>query len=282
MVRKIRLSEMTNSADDQTAFVIQCQLLHSLNEPIETPFVQWRDSDMFFDRFDARHLLDTLPATRTANDAIEPQADALNRLRRLPINDSDDEEEDDRDDRKRAAIPFAYGDDQSAKKAKSDEELHSEYYDERSRVPLMINVPRDPVRRAVIQRTASFVREQGDRAEIALKLREGDNYKFSFLLHTHADFEYYLWLKRQQQQPQAPPTVDSRQLELIEKTSAHAAKLDGQSQTNERGDAFLDTLRNAKATDAQFAFLRPSDAMHAQFLAALARARASAAHSSSC
>jgi hypothetical protein len=272
---------MTN--DDE--FVIQCQLLHSLNEPIETPFVQWRDSDMFFDRFDARHLLDSLPASRTANDAIEPQADVLNRLRRLPINDSDDEE-DDRDDRKRAAIPFTYGDDQSAKKAKSDEELHSEYYDERSRVPLEINVPRDSVRRAVIQRTASFVREQGDRAEIALKLREGDNYKFSFLLHTHADFEYYKWLKRagqqQQQQPQPPPVdCHSRQLELIEKTSAHAAKLDGQSQTHERGDAFLDTLRNAKATDAQFAFLRPSDAMHAQFLAALARARASVAHSSS-
>lgn len=261
---------MSNSTDDSGA--VTCALLHSLNEPVDTPFVQWRDcDDMLFDRFDARHLLDVLPSPRAATDAIEPPqlAALLNPQRHLPIIDDDDDNDDGNvpNDRKRAAIPFDYSAAPQKKvKSKSEETLLLEFNAERSRVPSEIAIPRDHVRRAVIQRTASFVREQGDRAEVVLKLREGDNVKFSFLLHTHPDFAYYAFLKRQ-------GVVSAQTLVLIEKTCAHAAKLDADSASHERSTAFLDTLRAQKADNADFAFLWQGDANHELFVGALARAR---------
>jgi hypothetical protein len=258
--------------NDEKPFAVLCTVLHALNEPVDTPFVQWRDSDMHFDRFDARHLLDALPAPRSQNDATEPPqvAALLNPQRHLSINGDDDDNVDDDDDtvpndRKRAAIPFTYAPSKKAKK-KSEETLQLEFDAERSRVPAEIEIPRDHVRRAVIQRTALFVREQGDRAEVALKIRESDNIKFSFLLHTHPDFTYYSWLKRN-------GVVRAETLVLIEKTCAHAAKLDVDSASHERGNAFLDTLRAQKADNADFRFLWQGDANHALFVSSLERAR---------
>ena len=250
--------------------------LVGLAEPVATPLIPWREShDLLLDRFDCRHLLDSLPRRRTADDAVEPPhvAAVLDRVRR----DADDDHSgnttdaiEPANDRKRAAIPFEYTH-KEAKKATpvpATPEQQAEYNAECERVPAGVVVPTDAVRRAVIAKTVEFVRAQGDRAEIALKLR-GESAKLSFLLHTDPDFAYYAFCKRN-------GVLSARVRMVLERTVAHAAKLD-----HERAEAFIATLALQKASESDFAFLRADDVLHAHFRARLETARQAAGGSAS-
>lgn len=243
-----------------------------LAEPVEMPFIPWRDSkDQLLDRFDCRHLLDTLPRRRTADDAVEPTAALLDRLRRGDDADDTRATELPANDRKRAAIPFVYQTSVAKKVAPvpATPEQQAEYEAECARVPADVTVPIDAARRAVIAKTVAFVRAQGDRAEIALKLREGDNAKLSFLLHTDPDFAYFRFLKQN-------GVLSARVRMVLERTVAHAAKLD-----SDRAEAFIATLAQQKAGESDFAFLSADDVLHAHFRARLEAARQVAVESTS-
>jgi hypothetical protein len=174
---------------------------------LQAPFIPWRENELVLvDRWDARHLLDVLPRARTAVDAVEPAAMArLGRLREecnVAVEEDDDDDDDDTghandNDRKRAAIAFDYsGAANKALKTTTD-----------TSVPVAESeIPTDRTRRAVIEKTAAFVLEHGDRAEVALKLRESENPKFSFLFHTDAHFAFFQACKKNPPPPPPPPS----------------------------------------------------------------------------
>ena len=248
----------------------------------QAPFIPWRENELLLvDRWDARHLLDALPRARTAADAVEPAAMA--RLCRLREECNAAVEEDDDDtghevvandnDRKRAAIAFDYSAANKALKTTSDTSVPETV------AVAEIEIPSDRTRRAVIEKTAAFVLEHGDRAEVALKLRESENPKFSFLFHTDAHFAFFQACKKNPptstpapppppppppSPPPPPPPSDPR---IMQRVVDHIA-----SQDADRREEFIAKLASQKADAPDFAFLRDGAAENVRFRALLAEA----------
>ncbi|XP_066306868.1 uncharacterized protein [Miscanthus floridulus] len=168
-------------------------------------------ADLLLDRHDVRHLLDRVPPRpRRAYSVVllsAPSPDGiseteLDRERYLDLPAGDGEYEGSGDappsgngtDTEQAdynAVPFSYG-----YPAGSDEPSSSDLcYRPSFYVPesLLNKLPPSEKAHQIIARTALFVSEHGGQSEIVLRVKQGDNPTFGFLMpdhHLHSYFRY--------------------------------------------------------------------------------------------
>ncbi|KAI0515857.1 hypothetical protein KFK09_008525 [Dendrobium nobile] len=175
--------------------------------------VPWNnDASLLIDRYDVRHLLDRIPPRpagstrrqRVLDDACDAVALAeldSERYRDLPPGDEEREDFDSATRETSAAtcsgayqaVPFSYG----------DKNLHSIHenieYNSGFRPPFEVPefltncLPPTEKLHQIMARTAIFVSDHGGQSEIVLRVKQGNNPTFGFLMpdhHLHAYFRY--------------------------------------------------------------------------------------------
>ncbi|XP_010485136.1 PREDICTED: splicing factor, suppressor of white-apricot homolog [Camelina sativa] len=166
-----------------------------VNSP--TALVDW--NSLFIDRYDVRHLLSSLPPPRIKRRRSVPDDPDLEseldheRYLDLPAESPSpsDDEEDMNDDSANAnadgyrAVPFSYGsssDFNDQKNADTESGFHPPFP-----LPdyLLQNLPPTEKLHQIITKTSSFVSKHGGQSEIVLRVKQGGNPTFGFLMPDH-------------------------------------------------------------------------------------------------
>ncbi|KAL1562962.1 protein suppressor of white apricot isoform X1 [Salvia divinorum] len=168
--------------------------------------VDWHSLQI--DRYDVRHLLSAPPPPRRRNRSCEPRTsddpsiDFLidqERYLDLPLETNqpdlkEEEEEKPSNSGGYHAIAFSYGNtDDSADQKNTDIEMEAKGYLPPFFVPGDIVLPPTEKVHQIIARTAIFVSKHGGQSEIILRVKQGDNPTFGFLMpdhHLHTYFRY--------------------------------------------------------------------------------------------
>ncbi|CAL9144776.1 unnamed protein product [Musa hybrid cultivar] len=183
--------------------------------------VPWSgDPALLIDRYDVRHLLDRIPPrppVRAASRLCEvPAVDGVTssqldseRYLDLPLSGPDVDPGGDDDargslsgttkdsDGTYQAVPFSYGNTANAVDSKnSDSGLTNSCYRPPFLLPerLQCNLPPTEKLHQIIARTATFVSQHGGQSEIVLRVKQGDNPTFGFLMPDHHLHEYFRFL----------------------------------------------------------------------------------------
>ncbi|XP_072993664.1 uncharacterized protein [Typha latifolia] len=174
--------------------------------------VPWSaDASLLIDRYDVRHLLDRVPprpARRLVADAgggvSQSELDHERYLDLLPsTDDNDDEALSERTkglDASQAAyqaVPFSYGSSNLSSAGKNpDSGTDDSCYCPSFPIPesLRNNLPPTEKVHQIISRTAIFVSKHGGQSEIVLRVKQGDNPTFGFLMPNHHLHEYFRYL----------------------------------------------------------------------------------------
>ncbi|KAL2496350.1 SWAP (Suppressor-of-White-APricot)/surp domain-containing protein [Forsythia ovata] len=168
--------------------------------------VDWHSLQI--DRYDVRHLLAAPPPPRrrnrnhqpllSDNPALESQ---LDHERYLDLPSTPDQLELEEDEKSMntggyRAVAFSYGNtDDSADQRSADTVLESSRFCPSFPVPESLSQSLPPTEKLhqIIARTAMFVSRHGGQSEIVLRVKQGDNPTFGFLMpdhHLHAYFRY--------------------------------------------------------------------------------------------
>ncbi|KAK8938300.1 hypothetical protein KSP40_PGU006561 [Platanthera guangdongensis] len=170
------------------------------------------DASLLIDRYDVRHLLDRNPPRPTAGtrrqrllddacDAVSLTEIDYERYKDLPPSDQEGEDLDSETwEQSNAtgsgayqAVPFLYGDKNKAER--HDNAEYSSGFHPPFEVPesLLSHLPPTEKLHQIIARTAIFVNAHGRQSEIVLRVKQGDNPTFAFLMpdhHLHVYFQY--------------------------------------------------------------------------------------------
>ncbi|MQL72099.1 hypothetical protein Taro_004418 [Colocasia esculenta] len=175
--------------------------------------VPWSGGDpsLLIDRYDVRHLLHRLPPPRASrklqqqdDDVLEPDGISraeldLERYRDLESGSGEEDEE--RKENTEVAksgsyrtVPFSYG--ASGELKGDDTELKCCGFQPPFPVPdhLHDNLPPTEKVHQIISRTAKFVSEHGGQSEIILRVKQGGNPTFGFLMPDHKLHAYFRFL----------------------------------------------------------------------------------------
>ncbi|CAL4954956.1 unnamed protein product [Urochloa decumbens] len=171
-------------------------------------------ADLLLDRHDVRHLLDRVPPRprRAYSAAIlsAPSSDGVSeaeldreRYLDLPAADGGDEDEGSGDaapsgnttDTRQSnysSVPFSYGSSAGSDNSNS----FGSYYRPSFYVPesLLNKLPPSEKAHQIIARTALFVSEHGGQSEIVLRVKQGNNPTFGFLMPDHDLHSYFRYL----------------------------------------------------------------------------------------
>ncbi|CAO2183164.1 unnamed protein product [Urochloa humidicola] len=170
-------------------------------------------ADLLLDRHDVRHLLDRVPPrprraysaailSASSSDGVSEAELDRERYHDLPAADGGDEDEGSGDatpsgtgtDTRQSdysSVPFSYG-----SSAGSDNSNSLSYYRPSFYVPesLLNKLPPSEKAHQIIARTALFVSEHGGQSEIVLRVKQGNNPTFGFLMPDHDLHSYFRYL----------------------------------------------------------------------------------------
>ncbi|KAK3017403.1 hypothetical protein RJ639_006697, partial [Escallonia herrerae] len=171
--------------------------------------VEW--NSLSIDRYDVRHLLSGPPPPRrrrhpqqTYASSVTPLEAELDLERYLDLPPPSDEQESDESNQSAkpvdaggySAVPFSYGniDDSNGKDA--DSGLGCPGFRPPFPVPesLLQSLPPTEKVHQIIARTAMFVSKHGGQSEIILRVKQGDNPTFGFLMPDHQLHAYFRFL----------------------------------------------------------------------------------------
>ncbi|XP_042060168.1 protein suppressor of white apricot-like isoform X1 [Salvia splendens] len=168
--------------------------------------VEWHSLQI--DRYDVRHLLSAPPPPRRRNRSHEPRASDdpsieflidQERYLDLPLESNHPDLEEEKEEKPSNsggyhAIAFSYGNnDDSADQKSTNIEMEAKGYLPPFFVPGDIVLPPAEKVHHIIARTAIFVSKHGGQSEIILRVKQGDNPTFGFLMpdhHLHTYFRY--------------------------------------------------------------------------------------------
>ncbi|KHN11899.1 Protein suppressor of white apricot isoform A [Glycine soja] len=159
--------------------------------------VEW--NSLSIDRYDVRHLLSAPLPPRLKRRPPPPEPDLDHqRYLDLPSSSADDEQQQDYGSDPVSstgfhAVAFTYGNSNVSTETKDNDTKSS--FDPKFPVPesLLNNLPPNEKVHQIISRTATFVSKHGSQSEIILRVKQGDNPTFGFLMpnhHLHAYFRF--------------------------------------------------------------------------------------------
>ncbi|KAG2310622.1 hypothetical protein Bca52824_022179 [Brassica carinata] len=194
-----------------------------VNSP--TALVDW--NGLFIDRYDVRHLLSSLPPPRPKRRrqiSDDPDLDAdLDHERYLDLpagSPSPSHDETDINDGSAStnadgfrAVPYSYGSssDFSDQKIADMESGFSPPFP----VPdyLLQHLPPSEKLHQIMARTSSFVSNHGGQSEIVLRVKQGGNPTFGFLMPDHHLHPYFRFLVEHQELLTGKPAVEDKNIE---------------------------------------------------------------------
>ncbi|KAF9608813.1 hypothetical protein IFM89_011851 [Coptis chinensis] len=160
--------------------------------------VEW--NSLLIDRYDVRHLLSSLPPLlrRRRSSQLAGEESQIDQIRYqdLPTTTDDDIQENSgaeiADGSTYCAVPFSYGNTDVSFDSKNSE---APSFRPPFPVPesLLQSLPPTEKLHQIMARTAIFVSEHGGQAEIVLRVKQGGNTTFGFLMpdhHLHAYFRF--------------------------------------------------------------------------------------------
>ncbi|KAH7651012.1 SWAP/Surp domain-containing protein [Dioscorea alata] len=179
--------------------------------------VPWiHDSSLFIDRYDVRHVLDQIPSRKPHSRSVyeDPSQSDLDLERYLDLPPPDQHANGDGDDSlldgtyearngtelaghgAYQAVPFSYGDNVDAVISDSGTGISCPGFRPNFALPdrLLTNLPPTEKLHQIILRTALFVSEHGGQSEIILRVKQGNNPTFGFLMPDHHLHPYYRFL----------------------------------------------------------------------------------------
>ncbi|KAH7650963.1 mRNA splicing factor domain-containing protein [Dioscorea alata] len=179
--------------------------------------VPWiHDSSLFIDRYDVRHLLDQIPSRKLHARSVseDPSQSDLDLERYLDLPPPDQHADGDGDDSlldgtyearngtelaghgAYQAVPFSSGDNVDAVISDSGTGISCPGFRPNFALPdrLLTNLPPTEKLHQIISRTALFVSEHGGQSEIILRVKQGNNPTFGFLMPDHHLHPYYRFL----------------------------------------------------------------------------------------
>ncbi|KAI7750314.1 hypothetical protein M8C21_005835 [Ambrosia artemisiifolia] len=190
--------------------------------------VEW--NSLLIDRYDVRHLLSTPPPSRRRRNpqpSHSSSADAdLDHERYLDLpSPSDEEKEDEKPEPVGGfnAVPFSYGNDEDSNDQKAAEtEPEVPKFHPPFSVPdsLAQNLPPTEKVHQIIARTALFVSKNGGQSEIILRVKQGDNPTFGFLMPDHHLHPYFRFLVENQDLLHSKDNGQTENAEKISNTGA--------------------------------------------------------------
>ncbi|KAI7735607.1 hypothetical protein M8C21_030770 [Ambrosia artemisiifolia] len=190
--------------------------------------VEW--NSLLIDRYDVRHLLSTpTPSRRRRNPQTSHSSSAdadLDHERYLDLpSPSDEEEEDEKPEPVGGfnAVPFSYGNDEDSNDQKAAEnEPEAPKFHPPFSVPdsLAQNLPPTEKVHQIIARTALFVSKNGGQSEIILRVKQGDNPTFGFLMPDHHLHPYFRFLVDNQDLLHSKDNGQTENKEKISNTGA--------------------------------------------------------------
>ncbi|ONK79192.1 uncharacterized protein A4U43_C01F3860 [Asparagus officinalis] len=196
--------------------------------------VPWTgDESLLIDRYDVRHLLDRIPPRskklRFVEDTGGVSQSELDRERflDLPLN-NEDEETTERSEATGSgsyqAVPFSYGNNGGLADPNSYGQDHSSYHPPFS-VPtsLISNLPPTEKLHQIMARTALFVSEHGGQSEIVLRVKQGNNPTFGFLMPDNQLHPYFRFLVDHPHLLKTDNTQEDKKLEDQESEALSAA-----------------------------------------------------------
>ncbi|KAJ8766570.1 hypothetical protein K2173_023817 [Erythroxylum novogranatense] len=156
--------------------------------------VDW--NSLSIDRYDVRHLLSAPPPPRSRRRPPDDPLDSdLDRERYLDLPSQDVEsQEEEGNTNGYNVVPFSYGNPTESAEHKNTE------VDSGFRPPfsmpehLLKNLPPTEKLHQIIARTAMFVSRHGAQSEIVLRVKQGDNPTFGFLMPDHELHPYFTFL----------------------------------------------------------------------------------------
>ncbi|KAG7537993.1 SWAP/Surp [Arabidopsis suecica] len=229
-----------------------------VNSP--TALVDW--NSLFIDRYDVRHLLSSPPPPRikrrrpNSNDAdLESELDH-ERYLDLPSespspsddeNDMNDVSENTNGDGYRA-VPFAYGSSSDVSDQKNAD-MESGFQPPFP-VPdyLLQNLPPTEKLHQIITRTSSFVSKHGGQTEIVLRVKQGGNPTFGFLMPDHHLHPYFRFLVDHQELLTGKSSVEEKKNES-EKDGGALSLLGSVYGTVEDEDANEESANDSKTNE---------------------------------
>ncbi|CAJ1971430.1 unnamed protein product [Sphenostylis stenocarpa] len=182
--------------------------------------VEW--NSLSIDRYDVRHLLSAPlpPRLKRRPPQAEPDLDHQRYLD-LPSSSSDEEPQDNGSEPVTSAgfhaVAFSYGNSNVSMETKDNDTKSS--FRPKFPVPesLLHNLPPNEKVHQIISRTAMFVSKHGSQSEIILRVKQGDNPTFGFLMPDHHLHAYFRFLIDHQELLKADKEDDSS-IEDINKT----------------------------------------------------------------
>ncbi|KAJ4820553.1 hypothetical protein LUZ62_033119 [Rhynchospora pubera] len=171
--------------------------------------VPWgADPSLLIDRHDVRHLLDRVPPRpkpgyvhKSEDEVAEELVVDRERFLDLPSDDRSGPHETEEKPQSHgafAAIPFTYGSAEEDQKHGSELNLEGSSSSYRPPFPLpnnlLNNLPPSEKVHQIIARTAKFVSEHGGQSEIVLRVKQGNNPTFGFLMPDHHLHPYFRFL----------------------------------------------------------------------------------------
>ncbi|VYS70398.1 unnamed protein product [Arabidopsis thaliana] len=231
-----------------------------VNSP--TALVDW--NSLFIDRYDVRHLLSSPPPPRikrrrpNSNDAdLESELDH-ERYLDLPSESpspSDDDEHDMNEDSANTnadgyrAVSFSYGSSSDVNDQKNAADMESGFHPPFP-VPdyLRQNLPPTEKLHQIITRTSSFVSKHGGQSEIVLRVKQGDNPTFGFLMPDHHLHLYFRFLVDHQELLTGKSSVEEKKNES-EKDGGALSLLGSVYGTVEDEDANEESANDSKTSE---------------------------------
>ncbi|XP_010536675.1 PREDICTED: protein suppressor of white apricot isoform X2 [Tarenaya hassleriana] len=172
--------------------------------------VDW--NDLLIDRYDVRHLLSSLPPRpkRRRTNSDDPDLESeLEHERYLDLpagSQSPSQDQNDLNDVSEPtnagsfnAVPFSYGttsESNDQKNADTESVFHPPFPVPES---LLFNLPLTEKLHQIITRTAMFVGKHGGQSEIVLRVKQGGNPTFGFLMPDHRLHPYFRYLVEHQE-----------------------------------------------------------------------------------
>ncbi|KAK9057071.1 hypothetical protein SSX86_024438 [Deinandra increscens subsp. villosa] len=164
--------------------------------------VEW--NSLLIDRYDVRHLLSSPPPSRRRRNPQTSHSSSadldIDYERYLDLPPPSEENEEDAKPEPVggfSAVPFSYGNDEDfndQKTAETDPELPKFHPPFPVPDSLVQNLPPTEKVHQIIARTALFVSKNGGQSEIILRVKQGDNPTFGFLMPDHHLHPYFRFL----------------------------------------------------------------------------------------
>ncbi|KAK7320362.1 hypothetical protein VNO77_29771 [Canavalia gladiata] len=158
--------------------------------------VEW--NSLSIDRYDVRHLLSGPLPPRPKRRPLHPESDLdYERYLDLPSSSYDEQPQDDGSDPVNSAgyraVSFAYENSNVSKETKDNDNESAFHPNFPVPESLLHNLPPNEKVHQIISRTSMFVSKHGSQSEIILRVKQGDNPTFGFLMpdhHLHAYFRF--------------------------------------------------------------------------------------------